>query len=385
MSEAPNNQSLRRPQIMLVLALIFILGGAGYGIYWWVEGRHVETTDDAYVTGNMIRVTPRINGTVTAVYADDTDLARRGQILVRLDDADARIALAAAEAKLGNAVRNVRQLFSSADEARANVAVKEELLREATADLERRRGADLGDAVSREEVAHAESALKRSRSELELAKSRLESALAQVNATRIEQHPAVKEAEAQVREAFLTLNRCEIRAAEGGYVARRAVQLGQQVQTGATLMNIVPMQQMWVEANFKEDQLKNVRIGQPVVLVSDMYGSAVALHGKVEGLGAGTGSVFSLLPPQNATGNWIKIVQRLPVRIALDPAELSKYPLRLGLSMRVDVNTSDISGEPLAGVPVTAPRYETAVYEDEEKKASARIHEIIAANLGQAK
>lgn len=382
MSEAPNNNSANRSRALLVLTLVFLLAGLGYGMYWWMHGRHHETTDDAYVAGNLIRVAPRIAGTVVAVYAEDTDLVQRGQLLARLDDADARVALAAAESRLAEAVRQVRQMFSTVEQDRANVAIKQESLREAEADAARRGGAAAADeAVSREERAHTGSALKRAQSELRLANSQLEGALAQVAHTDVEHHPTVKLAEAQVREAFLNLGRCEVRAAESGYVAKRTVQVGQQAAPNVPLMVIVPLRQVWVEANFKEDQLQRMRIGQPVELVSDLYGGDVKLHGKVAGLSAGTGSVFSLLPPQNASGNWIKIVQRLPVRVALDPGELAKYPLRLGLSMKAAVETTDTGGESLAKTSPSGPRYETAVYGDDGKEAERHIREIIAANL----
>jgi membrane fusion protein (multidrug efflux system) len=360
----------------------FILIGAGYGVYWWSHGRYHETTDDAYVAGNLIRVTPRIAGTVVAVYAEDTDLVQRGQLLARLDDTDSRVALSGAEARLAGVVRQVRQMFSAVDQGRANVAMKEESLRQAEEDAKRRGGAAATDeAVSREEREHTGSTLKRAQSELRLANSQLEGAIDQVSNTDVEHHPLVKQAEAQVREAFLNLSRCEVRAAESGYVAKRAVQVGQQATPGAALMVVVPLHQVWVEANFKEDQLQHMRLGQSVKLESDIYGSEVILHGKVEGLAPGTGSVFSLLPPQNASGNWIKIVQRLPVRIALDPADLTKYPLRIGLSMKVEVDTADASGESLAKASPSGALYETAVYNDDEKKAAQRIREIIAANI----
>ncbi len=389
MSESPNtpnNNSSKRSRALLILTLCFILIGASYGVYWWIHGRYHETTDDAYVAGNLIRVTPRIAGTVVAVYAEDTNLVQRGQLLARLDDADERVALAAAEARLAETVREVKQMFSAADQGRANVAIKEESLRQAESDAARRGGAAAADeAVSHEEREHTGSALKRAQSELRLANSQLEGALAQVANTNIEHHPAVKQAEAQVREAYLNLSRCEIRAAESGYVAKRAVQVGQQAAPGNALMVIVPLRQIWVEANFKEDQLQRMRIGQAVAMESDLYGSGVTLHGKVEGLAAGTGSVFSLLPPQNASGNWIKIVQRLPVRIALDSSEIAKYPLRIGLSMKAEVETADTAGESLAKVSPSGPLYESAVYGDDEKKAEQRIHEIVAANQGQLK
>ena len=381
MSESPQSNSSKRKRSLLILTLCFLLIGAGYGVYWFIQGRHHETTDDAYVAGNLIRVTPRISGTVVAVYAEDTDLVQRGQLLARLDDSDARITLAAAEARLAGAVRQVKQMFSAVEQGRATVAIKEESLRQAEDDAKRRSGSVASDeAVSREEREHTGSALKRAQAELRLANSQLEGALDQISNTTLEHHPLVKQAEAQFRDAFLNQSRCEVRAAENGYVAKRTVQVGQQATQGSALMVIVPLRQIWVEANFKEDQLKHMRIGQAVSLESDIYGTDVTLHGKIEGLAAGTGSVFSLLPPQNASGNWIKIVQRLPVRISLDPAEIAKYPLRIGLSIKAEVETSDSSGESLAKTSPNGARYETTTYSDDEKKAEQRIREIIAAN-----
>jgi len=381
MSESPQSNSAKRNRSLLILTLCFVLIGAGYGIYWFINGRHQETTDDAYVAGNLIRVTPRISGTVVAVYAEDTDLVQRGQLLARLDDSDARVTLAGAEARLAGAVRQVKQMFSAVEQGRATVAIKEESLRQAEEDAKRRSGTVASDeAVSREEREHTGSALKRAQAELRLANSQLEGALDQVTNTTLEHHPLVKQAEAQVRDAFLNLSRCEVRAAESGYVAKRTVQVGQQAKPESALMVVVPLRQIWVEANFKEDQLQHLRIGQSVIMESDIYGNEVALHGKVEGLAAGTGSVFSLLPPQNASGNWIKVVQRLPVRISLDPAEIAKYPLRIGLSIKAEVETADSSGESLAKTPPNGALYETTTYSDDEKKAEQRIREIIAAN-----
>jgi len=381
MSESPQSNSAKRNRSLLILTLCFVLIGAGYGIYWFINGRHQETTDDAYVAGNLIRVTPRISGTVVAVYAEDTDLVQRGQLLARLDDSDARITLAGAEARLAGAVRQVKQMFNAVEQGRATVSIKEESLRQAEDDAKRRSGIVASDeAVSREEREHTGSALKRAQAELRLANSQLEGALDQVTNTTLEHHPLVKQAEAQVRDAFLNLSRCEVRAAESGYVAKRTVQVGQQAKPESALMVVVPLRQIWVEANFKEDQLQHLRIGQSVIMESDIYGNEVALHGKVEGLAAGTGSVFSLLPPQNASGNWIKVVQRLPVRISLDPAEIAKYPLRIGLSIKAEVETADSSGESLAKTPPNGALYETTTYSDDEKKAEQRIREIIAAN-----
>lgn len=372
----------RRKRILTVLTLAFVAAGLAYGAYWGLHGRYHESTDDAYVAGNLLRVTPRVAGTVTAVLVDDTDFVKRGQVLVKLEDTDARVALQQAEANLANTVRQVRQLFDLAAQEKANVDVKTLVLQQAQSDVQRRAGSDMGEAVSREEVEHAKAAEARARAELELARAALAGTEAQVADTTVAKHPAVQQAAEKVRAAWLTLERCNIRAAEDGYIAQRSVQVGQQLAVGTPLMVVVPLHQLWVEANFKEDQLKRLRIGQPVELDSDLYGGKMTFHGKVVGLAPGTGSVFSLLPPQNATGNWIKIVQRVPVRVALDEAELSQHPLRVGLSMNTIVDTRDTAGPALASGS-GAGRYETTVYSDEAAPADKLVQQIIAANQGK--
>ena len=372
----------KRKHLLLLLALVFVLAGMAWGAYWILFARYHEATDDAYVAGNLIRVTPREQGTVVAVLADDTDHVAQGQVLVRLDAADADIALQRTEAGLADAVRNVRQLFQARDQERANLALKERALEQAKADQLRRDRAVAAQVVSREEAEHAATAREQARLELRLTRAKLASAEASVAGTTLESHPAVKQAEAQLREAWLNRARCEVRAPDDGYVAKRSVQVGQQVEAGSALMAIVPLSQVWVEANFKEDQLRDIRIGQPVTLVSDLYGGGVKFHGKVTGLAAGTGSVFSLLPAQNASGNWIKIVQRLPVRVELDPKELIRRPLRVGLSMKADVDIHDQHGAVLAS-GTRAGRYETAVYESADRKVDQLIQRIIEANRGR--
>ena len=364
-----------RKRRLLLLALVFCVVGLAYGVHWYFHGRHHESTDDAYVAGNVVGVTPRIGGTVVAVLADNTDFVRSGQILARLDDADARLALARAGADLGEAVRQVNQTFAGRAQQDANLAVKQRDLDRAEADLTRRDLAVAVQAVSREEAEHARATRDQARAELTLARAQYAAAEAMVGGTSIAAHPAVKQAETRLRETYLALGRCIIRAPEDGQIARRSVQIGQQVSAGTPLMAIIPQTQIWVEANFKEDQLQAMAIGQPVQLVSDLYGDAVKFHGKVAGFSPGTGSVFSLLPPQNASGNWIKIVQRLPVRIALDPIELGQHPLRLGLSMQATVETAT----PGAGQAGTT-RMETHVYDEDEQAVTGLIRGILRAN-----
>lgn len=373
-AQPPESNPAKRKRLLTILALVFFLAGVIWGVRWFVYSRGHETTDDAYVAGNLVRVTPRISGSVVAVLADDTDFVKQGQVVVKLDDTDARLALAKAEADLGEIVRQISQTFEAHAQQAANLAVKQRTLEQAEADLARRDRAVAVEAISREEAEHARATRDKAKSELDLARAQLAASAAEVDGTSVATHPAVKQAEARLREAWLALKRCEIRAPGDGRVAKRSVQIGQQVAPGAALMAIVPMTQLWVEANFKEDQLKDMHVGQPAQLVSDLYGSDKTFHGTVVGLSPGTGSVFSLLPPQNASGNWIKIVQRLPVRIALDPEELAKHPLRVGLSMEVEVETGT------AGKAEAQPatRYVTPV--EDASGADALIHAILQAN-----
>lgn len=372
--QAADSGPARRKRLLTILAVVFLAAAAIWGVRWYLHSRGHESTDDAYVAGNLLRATPRIAGSVVAVLADDTDFVRQGQVVVKLDDTDARIALDRAAADLGETVRRISQAFAAHTQQVANLAVKRRTLEQAEADLARRERAVALGAISREEAEHARAARDKARSELDLARAQLAASKAEVSGTSVPTHPAVKQAEARLREAWLALNRCEIRAPADGQVAQRSVQIGQQVAPGTALMAIVPMAQLWVEANFKEDQLKGMRIGQPARLVSDLYGSDRTFHGTVVGLSPGTGSVFSLLPPQNASGNWIKIVQRLPVRIALDPRELAEHPLRVGLSMTVEVETA-AAGKPEAA---SETRYVTPV--EDATGADALIRSIVQAN-----
>ncbi|MFH2082901.1 MAG: HlyD family efflux transporter periplasmic adaptor subunit [Pseudomonadota bacterium] len=372
--DPPEANPAKRKRLLTILALIFLIAGTIWGVRWFLHSRGHESTDDAYVAGNLVRATPRVAGSVVAVLADDTDFVKQGQVVVKLDDTDARLALAKAEADLGEIVRRISQTFEAHAQQTANLAVKQRTLEQAEADLVRRERAVAVDAISREEAEHARAARDKARSELDLARAQLAASKAEVGGTSVATHPAVKQAEARLREAWLALNRCEIRAPSDGQVAKRSVQIGQQVAPGMALMAIVPMTQLWVEANFKEDQLKGMHIGQPVQLVSDLYGSGTIFHGTVAGLSPGTGSVFSLLPAQNASGNWIKIVQRLPVRITLDTKELAEHPLRVGLSMKVEVETA------AAGKADSHPatRYVTPV--EDAAGADALIRSILRAN-----
>jgi membrane fusion protein (multidrug efflux system) len=393
---SPPPSSVRK-KALTVLTVVLLLGAA-IGAYDWFAGRHSESTDNAYVQGNVIQITPQIGGTVTAILADDTDFVKAGQPLVKLDPADSQVQLDQAEANLAQAVRQVRTMYANNGTLDAQIAVRESDIARATTEIARasddlnRRQSLLGSgAVSKEEVKHAESQLTAAQNSLAsaqaavlAAREQLSSNQAMTAGTSIESHPSVMAAAARVREAFLALHRNSLPAPVDGFVARRTVQLGQRVAAGAPLMSIIALNQLWVDANFKEVQLRNIRIGQPVQLTADLYGKHVEYRGTVAGLGAGTGAAFALLPAQNATGNWIKVVQRVPVRIALDPKELAQSPLRVGLSMEATVDISDQSGKALADAPRAAASVQTEVYAVLDSQASDEVQRVIAANSGRS-
>lgn len=378
---------------------IAVLIGLLWGGYEWYQGRHEESTDNAYVQGNVIQITPQIGGTVTAIMADDTDFVKAGQPLVQLDPADAKVALEQAEANLAQAVRQVRALYANNSTLGAQITLREsdigkaqtEIAR-ATDDLNRRKSLAGNGAVSKEELNHAQSQLDNARNALASAQAGVAAARAQLSGnqamtdgTSIASHPSVMVAAARVREAYLALHRAALPAPVDGYVAKRTVQLGQRVAAGAPVMSLIALNQLWVDANFKEVQLRNIRIGQPVTLTADLYGRKVEYKGTVAGLGAGTGAAFALLPAQNATGNWIKVVQRVPVRVALDPQQVAQNPLRVGLSMEATVDITDQSGKALADAPRTASSVQTQVFAALDKDASSEVQRVIAANAGSPK
>ncbi len=380
--EAVNPSGVRRRQI-LIAATIFLFIGALWFAYWMLHGRYHEDTEDAYVSGNIVQVTPQMSGTVVAIYADDTQRVKAGQILIKLDDSDALIALDQARAELAQTVRKVRSLFTGNDALNAQIELQQTSLSRAVADLKRRSGLGKTGAVSFEELHHSEVAVKSARADLLAAREALAGNEALTENTVIDTHPEVLAAAANVRAAYLNLQRTRIPSPVDGYIAKRGVQLGQRIAPGKPLMAVIPLDQVWVDANFKESQLHHIRIGQPVALAADMYGSDVEYQGVVVGLGAGTGSAFSLLPPQNATGNWIKVVQRLPVRISLDPKQLEQNPLRIGLSMTADIDISDDSGAQLTQSSDTLQAaYATTVYEHAGHAAEDLVEQIIKANIG---
>ncbi|RQR25905.1 biotin/lipoyl-binding protein [Burkholderia sp. Bp9143] len=378
-SAQPQNNGKRKRMMTLLIAVI-VIAAIAYGLYYFLVARFHEETDDAYVNGNVVQITPQVTGTVIAVKADDTQTVKAGDPLVVLDPADSQVALQQAEANLAQTVRQVRGLFVNDDQYRAQVALRQSDLSKADDDLRRRMAVAQTGAVSQEEISHARDAVRAAQASVDAAQQQLASNRALTANTTIASHPNVMAAAAKVRDAYLANARNVLPAPVTGYVAKRSVQVGQRVSPGNPLMSVVPLNAVWVDANFKEVQLKHMRIGQPVELTADIYGSSAVYHGKVVGFSAGTGSAFSLLPAQNATGNWIKVVQRLPVRIEIDPKELEKHPLRIGLSMQVDVNIKDERGDQLANAQNTV--YETNVFAKYGDEADAEIARIIAENAG---
>jgi len=388
----------KRKKALTALASVVVVAGLGWAAYEYLVASHYESTDNAYVQGNVVQITPQIGGTVMALMADDTDFVKAGQTLVQLDPADAKVALEQAEAALAQAVRQARTLYANNGSLSAQVALRQADVAKANSDIARasddlkRRQALTGNgAVSKEELNHAQTQLDNARSALAAAQAGVTAAREQLisnqaltEGTSIEQHPSVQVAAAKVREAFLASQRTALSAPVDGYVAKRTVQLGQRVAAGMPLMSVVPLNQVWVDANFKEVQLRNIRIGQPVKLVADLYGKKVDYQGKVAGLGVGTGAAFSLLPAQNATGNWIKVVQRVPVRIALDPKQLGEHPLRVGLSMDAEVDVSQKDGKALADAPRNAAQAHTQAFNAPDDAANAEVSRVIALNAGKS-
>ena len=393
-SIAPDQKRRRK---LILLAIACLLGALGYGLYWFFFARFHVDTDNAYVQGNVVQITAQVAGTVVAIDADDTDQVKAGQSLIRLDPVDARVALDQAAAQLAQTVREVRATYATNKTLAATVEARQADVTRSEADsarwradLGRRQGLVDGGAVSVEELQHLQTSIANARSAQAAASAGLAEAREQLaknetmtEGTSVESHPRVLAAAAKYREAWLAFKRSDIVAPVAGTVARRSVQVGQRIASGVPMMAIVPLDQLWVDANFKESQLASLRVGQPAVLTADVYGQRIEYRGQIAGLGAGTGSAFSLLPAQNATGNWIKIVQRVPVRIVLDAAEVAKHPLRVGLSMEVRVDAHDQSGTSVTETSRREPVASTGIFSELDRGADERVNAIVSANLGR--
>lgn len=375
--QQPGSKKGKRKGALLLLTLLFIIVAVAYGIYWFLVLRHFEETDDAYVAGNQVQIMAQVSGSVTKVWADNTDYVQKGDPLVTLDQTDAQQAFEKAQTQLAASVRQTRQQMINSKQLQASIDVKKTALSQAQTDLNRRIPLGAANLIGREELQHARDTVASAQAELDVAIQQYNANQAIVLGTKLEQQPAVLQAATEVRNAWLALQRTKIVSPISGYVSRRSVQPGAQISSTTPLMAVVPATNLWIDANFKETQLAHMRIGQPATVISDIYGDDVKYTGKVVGLDMGTGSAFSLLPAQNATGNWIKVVQRLPVRIELDEKQLAEHPLRIGLSTLVEVNTTDRGGEMLASQVRSAPVYESNAREIGLEPVNKLINDII--------
>ncbi|MBW1216253.1 multidrug efflux MFS transporter periplasmic adaptor subunit EmrA [Pantoea allii] len=377
-----NNKKKKRKGALILLALVVILLGIAWGVYWYLVLRHYQETDDAYVAGNQVQVMAQVSGSVNKVWFDDTDYVKKGDVLVSLDKTDAQQAFEKAQTGLATSVRQVHQQMINAKQYQATINLRQTALDQAQADLKRREPLGASNLIGREELQHARDAVASAKAELDVAVQQYNANQAVILNTSLENQPAVKQSAAELRDAWLALQRTEIRSPMDGYVSRRSVQVGSQISTSTPLMAVVPATNLWVDANFKETQLAGVRIGQSATVVADIYGDDVVYHGKVVGLDMGTGSAFSLLPAQNATGNWIKVVQRLPVRIELNQDEVAKHPLRIGLSTLVEIDTDNKDGSALATSVRQQAAYSSNALAIDLAPVNKLITDIVHANAG---
>ncbi|HEX7643142.1 MAG TPA: HlyD family efflux transporter periplasmic adaptor subunit [Burkholderiaceae bacterium] len=371
----------KRRHVLLGMTALFVIAGIAYGMYYETVLTQRETTDNAYVGGNLITLTSQVSGNVQEIRADETQMVKAGTEVIKLDPLDADLSLRQAESKLGATVRQLRQRYADVAQYEAAIAQRKLVLQQAEDDLARRAPLAADHTLSAEEVTHARQAVAEAKAALAVAQSQWEAARSSISGVDIVNHPSVQAAKADFLAAWVAARRNAILAPASGYVAKRSVQVGAHIVPGTALLSIVPLDQLWIDANFKESELQNLRIGQPVKIQADIYGGKVEYHGKLVGLAAGTGSAFSLLPAQNATGNWIKIVQRVPVRIALDPKELVDHPLRIGLSTEVTVDTHNRDGAVLGAPASAAPVYSTEALGQPVAEAEAMAKNIIAKNL----
>lgn len=377
---------------VIYLTFFILLIGLLWFLLWLFVFRLREYTDDAYANGNMINVTSTLSGTPVAFFADDTDLVEEGQLLVLLDETPFLIAYERELATLATVVLQVDQYFNQTKALLANVKSKKTIYDRLRYDFENRQQLIHGKAVSGEEFIHARDQMLTAEMDLKQAEAQLHVSInlagnlidtsGKVHKP-IEQHPLIEAQKKIIRQTYYNLKHCSIFAPVTGYIAQRNVEVGQWITPATYLMAIIPTNYMWVDANFKETQLTDMRIGQPAKVYIDLYGSGIMYEGKVLGIASGTGSVFSLIPPQNATGNWIKIVQRLPVRIGLDLETIKNYPLRLGISAEVYV---DITNKDLPLLAQEASKKvigTTKVFHLDFSEVDEKMDQVIRANLSQ--
>jgi membrane fusion protein (multidrug efflux system) len=379
--EERQGQHHRPGKFLWIFGALIAVIGIGALLYHFLYGQYHVTTKDAYVGGNLIRLQPQVSGTVTFIAADQTQPVQQGQTLVQLDPKDQDVSLSQAKANLAQTVRDVVQLFTEERRQEAVLFAQEAQLSLANKELTRDRGLIGSHGISQEQLDRTEESARNAQAGIRQARAALESVRAQIAGIQPETHPRVLLAESNLRSAWLAKSRTVVRAPLSGYMVRREVQLGQQVSPATEIVAITPLDTVWIDANFKETQLENIRINQPVTVKADIYGSHFKFHGRVLGVTAGTGAALAVLPPENASGNWIKIVQRLPVRIGLDSRELRDHPLYLGLSTTVDVDVHDLSGASLSRAPVWPAAMRTDVYADQDAGVSVEIERIVRENL----
>jgi len=379
-TELASEQKTKRKKAFGIFFFILIITTALTALYWFFFLKDYQSTEDAYVNGNQIVISSQVAGNVRQINVENMDFVHAGDVLLELDDTDYQLSFNQAQNTLASAVRQISQLGYTVKQLEATVQANQTALTKAQGDLARREQLGKSGAIDKESLQHAREAVMTAEANLNAVKNQLAANKSLLMNVPLKEQPEIQKAISAVKQAWLNLQRTKITSPVDGYVARRSTQVGQKVAVGSALMAIISNEQMWVDANFKETQLKDMRIGQPVKLSFDLYGHDVKFDGKIEGIEMGTGSAFSVLPAQNATGNWIKVVQRVPVRISLDPQQITRYPLRIGLSTLVEVNIADTKGEMLSQQKRTAPLYATNTLSYDESAVENLIEKIIRDN-----
>ncbi len=375
-----NNKSQQRKKGLSIFILLLLLISVGSVAYWYFFIKGFEETEDAYVSGNQVMVSAQVAGNISKINVDNMDPVQAGDVLLELDDTNAKLSFEQAKSNLANAVRQISQLNYTVKQLKSAVRANEITLAQAQGNLNRRVQLVKDGAIDKESFQHAKEAVELAKANLTTSQNQLEANQALLLDGPLNEQPQIQSAVSNLKQAWLNLERTKIRSPIKGYVARRNAQVGQAVSVGGALMAVVNTDQMWLDANFKETQLTHMRIGQPVKIHFDLYGKDKTFDGKVVGIEMGTGSAFSLLPTQNATGNWIKVVQRVPVRIQLDPQQLAENPLRIGLSATVKVDVSDSQGETLRDQAPATTLYSTNVLQYDESAVNNLIESIIRDN-----
>ena len=375
-----NNKSQQRKKGLSIFILLLLLISLGSAAYWYFFIKGFEETEDAYVSGNQVMVSAQVAGNISKINVDNMDPVQAGDVLLELDDTNTKLSFEQAKSNLANAVRQISQLNYTVKQLKSAVRANEITLAQAQGNLNRRVQLVKDGAIDKESFQHAKEAVELAKANLTTSQNQLEANQALLLDGPLSEQPQIQSAVSNLKQAWLNLERTKIRSPIKGYVARRNAQVGQAVSVGGALMAVVTTDQMWLDANFKETQLTHMRIGQPVEIHFDLYGKDKTFNGKVVGIEMGTGSAFSLLPTQNATGNWIKVVQRVPVRIQLDPQQLIENPLRIGLSATVKVNVSDSQGETLRDQAPATTLYSTNVLQYDESAINNLIESIIRDN-----